>query len=221
MLCFFLINMVLLQVMEQHWLQIFSSRPEGMASQQERSSATFLSNQHDSVAIVAPANQFTAACSSSKKECNKIRAKLGLGLNLMDLKPHFGKRLEDVAEELGVGRSTIKRVCRDYGIDRWPCNKKNKSNPTNGISCRDSKQNVPPSAASSKNVTMKVGFEDDTIKFDFCLSSGMEKLLSEVGRRLNLKRARISKASASSKSAATFAEKCLQPSAKMSHFSRG
>ncbi|KAH6806849.1 hypothetical protein C2S51_027957 [Perilla frutescens var. frutescens] len=38
------------------------------------------------------------------------KRKTGLHLSLDDLKPHFGKKLNDVAGELGVGRSTIKRV---------------------------------------------------------------------------------------------------------------
>lgn len=126
--------------------------------------------------------------------------KIGAQLNLEDLKPHFGKRLEDVAEELDVGRSTIKRACRNYGINRWPCNKKHKRNPN------DSQQNVHPLTSSklplsdtivhqnvpqtntryligraeAKNVTIKVKFEDDTIKLEFCPLSGMEKLLNEV-----------------------------------------
>ncbi|KAK4435822.1 protein NLP6 [Sesamum alatum] len=47
-----------------------------------------------------------------------------------DLELHFGKRLEDVAKELGVSRSTLKRACRDYGIKRWPSSQNNKKNPS-------------------------------------------------------------------------------------------
>lgn len=52
-------------------------------------------------------------------------------------------------------------------------------------------QNVPQTItggqAEAKNVTIKVKFEDDTIKLEFCPLSGMEKLLNEVAIRLSLK----------------------------------
>lgn len=114
-----------------------------------------------------------------------------------------------------VGRSTIKRACRNYGIKRWPCNKKHKRNPTlfDTHPPNDSQQNLhpltssklplsdtfvhqnvpqtstryPTGQAEAKNVIIKVRFEDDTIKLELCPLSGMEKLLNEVAIRLSLK----------------------------------
>ncbi|KAG6420831.1 hypothetical protein SASPL_117373 [Salvia splendens] len=50
----------------------------------------------------------------------KRREKNSLNLSVEALQPHFGKKLKDVAEELGIGRSTIKSACRELGIPRWP-----------------------------------------------------------------------------------------------------
>ncbi|KAL3499015.1 hypothetical protein ACH5RR_041747 [Cinchona calisaya] len=47
-------------------------------------------------------------------------------LTLDVLRQYFGRKLADVAESLKVGRSTLKRICRDFGIKRWPSHKRKK-----------------------------------------------------------------------------------------------
>ncbi|KAK3026505.1 hypothetical protein RJ639_041802 [Escallonia herrerae] len=49
-------------------------------------------------------------------------------ISLADIWQQFGKKTEDAAASLGVSRSTLKRLCRQYGINRWPFSKKNKNN---------------------------------------------------------------------------------------------
>ncbi|KAK3026519.1 hypothetical protein RJ639_041816 [Escallonia herrerae] len=45
-------------------------------------------------------------------------------ITLEDLRPHFGKKIEDAAASLSVSRSTLKRVCRQHNISRWPSRKR-------------------------------------------------------------------------------------------------
>ncbi|KAH6798351.1 hypothetical protein C2S51_034835 [Perilla frutescens var. frutescens] len=147
------------------------------------------------------------------------KRKIGLHLSLEDLKPHFGKKLKDAVKELGVGRSTIKRTCRDYGINRWPCKEEQAKNPSlfGRESAQDPQQDMQSSSRSSgtlqlldvlslhqnvphtytestqhhtvdeaEKVIIKVKCEEDTIKFELCLSLGVGKLFDEVAKRLNL-----------------------------------
>ncbi|KAK2991426.1 hypothetical protein RJ640_019072 [Escallonia rubra] len=44
------------------------------------------------------------------------------------LKQYFGQKLEDVAESLGVTRSTLRHICRKHGISRWPYSRRNNDN---------------------------------------------------------------------------------------------
>lgn len=150
-------------------------------------------------------------------------SKTGFHIGYKDLEPHFGKRLEDAANDLGVSRSTLKRARKECGIRRWPSNMKNKKNPslfqtrtstkhvTNSgqqiskascsnlpISGYPIESNVPQTCIETTRegdktcheennaVTIKAKFKEDTIKFDLCLSSGLEKLVEEVAKRLNL-----------------------------------
>ena len=33
----------------------------------------------------------------------------------------FGMRSADAARKLGISKSTLQRICRRLGIERWPC----------------------------------------------------------------------------------------------------
>ncbi|MCD7460431.1 hypothetical protein HAX54_043527 [Datura stramonium] len=47
-------------------------------------------------------------------------------ISLEDLEQNYGKKREEAAESLQVSVSTFKRICRKFGIPRWPSGKRKK-----------------------------------------------------------------------------------------------
>ncbi|PWA85642.1 NIN-like protein [Artemisia annua] len=48
------------------------------------------------------------------------RKSSGSSISLEEIKKHFGKPIGEAADNLNVSRSTLKRICNDHGIPRWP-----------------------------------------------------------------------------------------------------
>ncbi|XP_042017789.1 uncharacterized protein LOC121765656 [Salvia splendens] len=137
----------------------------------------------------------------STREREKRKSSLNLSAEVLE--SHFGKKLKDVAKELGVGRSTIKRACREHGIRRWPNRIEHKTNRSlfEEESAADSEQDMLPSTdnlhtldnmtqintGSADKVIIKVKYKEDIIKFELSLSLlGLAKLSEEVAMSLNL-----------------------------------
>ncbi|XP_058200618.1 uncharacterized protein LOC131315527 [Rhododendron vialii] len=113
-----------------------------------------------------------------------------------------GMRLADAAKHLEVSRSTFKRACREYGIERWPPRKKrelnSQSHPNESPAVVD-QERIPqsnsdmllPSAQVSaligmNNVTIMARYGEVRIKFRLSWLWRMVELEQQVKKRLPL-----------------------------------
>mmetsp|Transcript_317 Transcript_317/g.684 ORF Transcript_317/g.684 Transcript_317/m.684 type:complete len:171 (-) Transcript_317:103-615(-) len=87
--------------------------------------ATIRNQQEDNAAARARDLQETSVIVNSRKvsrvKCVKIR------LTRAMISQHFHLSMEDAATAIGIGRSTMKYVCRKLGVNRWPFTNKGKT----------------------------------------------------------------------------------------------
>ena len=69
----------------------------------------------------APENAFTLqAVSIANRDPEKVNKSVPRVITLELLQTQFSKHMKEAARDLGVGITTLKRICREYGIARWP-----------------------------------------------------------------------------------------------------
>ncbi|KAG5577503.1 hypothetical protein H5410_057637 [Solanum commersonii] len=139
------------------------------------------------------------------------------GITRKILEQHYGMTLEDAAKDLHVSRATLKRICRENEIARWPHHKTRKVNVhvSQGVSFQGAEPYVVDqqclalskekgtdylgnkrSTATGKPcdsmMTLKVTYRGDIIKFQLSLPSTRVELEGEVEKRLNISLQRFS-----------------------------
>ncbi|CAL5392797.1 unnamed protein product [Camellia sinensis] len=148
-------------------------------------------------------NKSRGTVKTSKGDGNNIGVKIKIPLE--DILQNSELSLENAAKSLKVSKSTLKRVCRTFGIERWPPRKINK------VGCSQLDESAPcvnsdhlPSTQSSATIVhtephdqmmqdaniviIKAKYaEGITMKFRLSLSSRFVQLQQEVAKRINLK----------------------------------
>ncbi|XP_028071856.1 protein NLP7-like [Camellia sinensis] len=171
---------------------------------------------NESNVVSAERSNIDVTCSQEKgktKRPKRVHNKRGVKIEipLDDILQNSKKSIQAAADNLKVSRSTLKRVCRGYGVPSWPPCKKNMvgsfqpSESSPGVDHQQIPQlsfDLPFNQASTtvvhanahniaiedaNSVTIRAKYINDiTIRFRLSLSSGLVELQQQIAKRLRL-----------------------------------
>ncbi|XP_028119779.1 protein NLP7-like isoform X1 [Camellia sinensis] len=169
---------------------------------------------NESIVVRAERSNIDVTCSKEKgrtKRPKTVHNKTGVKIKipLDDILQNSRRSIEVAANNLNVSQSTLKRICRRYGIPRWPPlkNMVGSSQPSESFPGVDHQQipqlsSVQPFSQASavvhanphntvirdaNIVTVKAKYVNDIIiKFLLSLSSGLVELQQQIANRLHL-----------------------------------
>ncbi|KAL7249192.1 hypothetical protein ACSBR1_011360 [Camellia fascicularis] len=153
--------------------------------------------------IAVTCSQEKDATKRSEREHKKTGVQIAIPIE--DILQASEMSLNDAAYRLNINKSTLKRVCRGYGIEKWPPSKRTKfscSQPLDEKQIQkldsDLSSNqawdivtlIKPQDTATKDaeiVTIKAKYGNNiVIKFQLSSSLGLVELQQQVARRLNL-----------------------------------
>ncbi|XP_019157800.1 PREDICTED: protein NLP6-like [Ipomoea nil] len=121
------------------------------------------------------------------------------GITRQLLQQRFGMSRDDAAKTLKVSTSTLKRACRDFGINRWPNHRGkmpncslNQKQHVQALKKHKGIQSSPPplqatnTSQCNSSMSVKVTYQNDTIRFPLSSSSTIIYLEEQLETKLKI-----------------------------------
>ncbi|XP_028104611.1 uncharacterized protein LOC114303655 [Camellia sinensis] len=99
-------------------VQLDSSKQQSLVEFDVTNNSAHLVRASQSCSTISHSDE-TNSRETLKRKCTSKSV-----LSFEDLQPHFDCKRDNAAKALGVSVSTVKRICRQHGISRWPSRKK-------------------------------------------------------------------------------------------------